>query len=218
MTEKYVWRHEPSFLSTSICKNMVFTLNEYHNRTKNNPFFVLSFSFIVGQVSISPTFYEQLFRAKDFRVTFLYLHCRFKLFWRKEIGEKAARKMLVKLTLAGLPPSRTLPFVCWPVSWRRHVVVGDLFPSPLISRLVGQAHENENDNANVVMFICSYFCYNCCLEIFVWGKQYSLLGIQISLSNNNNKKLLLVSGCHIFWRSKKPTFSFSIIPKIETAT
>ena len=50
------------------------------------------------QVSISPTFYEQLFRTKDFRAAFLYLHCRFKLFRRKEFGAKAARKMLVKLT------------------------------------------------------------------------------------------------------------------------
>ena len=49
-------------------------------------------------VSISPTSNEQLFRTKDFRAAFLYLHCRFKLFRRKEIGAKAARKMLVKLT------------------------------------------------------------------------------------------------------------------------
>ena len=54
--------------------------------------------FRLGQVSISPTFYEQLFRTKDFRAAFLYLHCRFKLFRRKEIGAKAAHKMLVKLT------------------------------------------------------------------------------------------------------------------------
>ena len=49
-------------------------------------------------VSISPTFYEQLFQTKGFRAAFLNLHCRFKLFWRKEFGAKAARKMLVKLT------------------------------------------------------------------------------------------------------------------------
>ena len=52
----------------------------------------------VYQVSILPTFYEQLFCTKDFRAAFMYLHCRFKLFRRKEIGAKAARKMLVKLT------------------------------------------------------------------------------------------------------------------------
>ena len=51
-----------------------------------------------NQVSISPTFYEQLFRTKDLRAAFLYLHCRFKLFRRKEIGAKAACKMLVKST------------------------------------------------------------------------------------------------------------------------
>ena len=51
-----------------------------------------------GKVSISPTFYERLFCTKVFRAAFLYLHCRFKLFRCKEIGAKAARKMLVKLT------------------------------------------------------------------------------------------------------------------------
>ena len=50
------------------------------------------------KVSISPTFYEQLFRMKVFWAAFLYLHCRFKLFWRLEIGAKAACKMLAKLT------------------------------------------------------------------------------------------------------------------------
>ena len=53
-------------------------------------------------VSISPTFYKQLFCTKDFRTAFLYLHCRFKLFQRKEIGAKAACKMLAKLTPAGV--------------------------------------------------------------------------------------------------------------------
>ena len=41
---------------------------------------------------------------KDFKAAFLYLHCRFKLFRGKEIGAKAARKMLVKLTLDGNKP------------------------------------------------------------------------------------------------------------------
>ena len=51
--------------------------------------------------SILPTIYEQLFCTKVFWAAFLYLHCRFKLFRRKEIGAKAARKMLVKLTPCG---------------------------------------------------------------------------------------------------------------------
>ena len=55
-------------------------------------------------MSISPTFYEQLFRTKDFRTAFLCLHCRFELFRRKEIGAKAARKMLVKLTADSSSP------------------------------------------------------------------------------------------------------------------
>ena len=50
------------------------------------------------QVSISPTFYKQLFCTKVFRAAFLYLHCRFVLFWHTEIGAKAAHKMSVKLT------------------------------------------------------------------------------------------------------------------------
>ena len=37
--------------------------------------------------------------TNNLQAAFLYLHCRFKLFWRNEIGAKAARKMLVKLTL-----------------------------------------------------------------------------------------------------------------------
>ena len=65
-----------------------------------------------NKVSISPTFYEQLFRTKDFRAAFLYLHCRFKLFWRKEIGAIAARKMLVKLTQGLLLNSVTSFFSC----------------------------------------------------------------------------------------------------------
>ncbi len=48
--------------------------------------------------SISSTFYARLFRANVSRETFLYLDLRFKLFWRKNIGAKAARRTLVKLT------------------------------------------------------------------------------------------------------------------------
>ena len=59
--------------------------------------------FVVQQtyfhMSISPTFYEQLFCTKVFRAAaFLYLNCWFILFWRKEIGAKTAYTMLVKLT------------------------------------------------------------------------------------------------------------------------
>ena len=61
------------------------------------------------QVSISPTFYEQLFCTKVFWAAFLYLHCRFVIFWCKEIGAKAARKMLVKLT-TGMPDDQCTQF------------------------------------------------------------------------------------------------------------
>ena len=53
-------------------------------------------------MSISPTVYEQLFRSKVFQAAFLYLQLRYVFFWRKEIGTKAGRKMLVKLTAGRL--------------------------------------------------------------------------------------------------------------------
>jgi hypothetical protein len=49
------------------------------------------------QVSISPTFYEQLFRTKFVLQAFLYL--MLYLFWSKKIGEKVTLKMLVKLAI-----------------------------------------------------------------------------------------------------------------------
>jgi hypothetical protein len=52
----------------------------------------------VVQVSISPTFYAQLFQTRAKQAAFLYLKFGFKRLLRKEIGRKAARKMLVKLT------------------------------------------------------------------------------------------------------------------------
>jgi len=50
------------------------------------------------QVSISATFYKQLFCTKVFCAAFLYLQFGFVIFWQKNISEKAARKTLVKLT------------------------------------------------------------------------------------------------------------------------
>ena len=51
-----------------------------------------------AEVSISPTFCEQLFHTKVFRAAFLYLQLQFVFFCCTEIDAKAARKMLVKLT------------------------------------------------------------------------------------------------------------------------
>ncbi len=48
--------------------------------------------------SISPTCYARLFQMKVLRKTFLFLDFRFVLFWRKNIGAKASRILLVKLT------------------------------------------------------------------------------------------------------------------------
>jgi hypothetical protein len=50
------------------------------------------------QVSISPIFYEQLFRMKVFCAAFMCLQFGFVIFWQKDFGAKAAHKMLVKLT------------------------------------------------------------------------------------------------------------------------
>jgi hypothetical protein len=50
------------------------------------------------QVSISPIFYEQLFRTKGFCAAFVCLEFEFVIFWWKDFGAKKAHKMLVKLT------------------------------------------------------------------------------------------------------------------------
>ncbi len=52
----------------------------------------------IRQVSISQTFEEQLFCAKVFLAAFFYLEFGFVIFCRKNIGTKAACKLLVKLT------------------------------------------------------------------------------------------------------------------------
>ncbi len=40
----------------------------------------------------------RLIGTKVLHADFLYLHLRFVLFWRKDIGAKASLRMLVKLT------------------------------------------------------------------------------------------------------------------------
>jgi Cyclin, N-terminal domain len=50
------------------------------------------------QVSISPIFYEQLLCTKGFCAAFMCLQSGFVIFWRKDLGAKAAHKMLVTLT------------------------------------------------------------------------------------------------------------------------
>jgi len=49
-------------------------------------------------ILISQTFYEHFLCTKVFGTAFLYLLFGFVDFWHKNIGAKAARKMLVKLT------------------------------------------------------------------------------------------------------------------------
>ncbi len=55
----------------------------------------------IHRVSISPTFYARLFRWKVLWESFLYIHFRLELFWRKNIGAKTAHRMSVKLTQGG---------------------------------------------------------------------------------------------------------------------
>jgi len=50
-------------------------------------------------VLISSTFYACLFCTKVFWAAFLWSQFGFEIFWRKNIGAKAAHKMLMKLTL-----------------------------------------------------------------------------------------------------------------------
>jgi len=52
-------------------------------------------------VSISPIFFEQLFRIKVFLANFYVLTIWVCNFWQKDFGAKAANKMLVKLTPGG---------------------------------------------------------------------------------------------------------------------
>jgi hypothetical protein len=49
-------------------------------------------------VSISPTFYEQLFHTKVICAAFMCVKFGFVIFWQKDFGANAAIKMLVKLT------------------------------------------------------------------------------------------------------------------------
>jgi len=50
------------------------------------------------KVLISPTFGEQFFAQNYITVAFLYLQFGFVIFWQKNIGAKASRKMFMKLT------------------------------------------------------------------------------------------------------------------------
>ena len=50
------------------------------------------------QVLISPSSYEQLLHTKVYFVASLFLQFVFVIFWQKEKGKSAARKMLVELT------------------------------------------------------------------------------------------------------------------------
>ncbi len=52
-------------------------------------------------LSISPTFYKQLFHTKVLCAPFMCLQFEFVIFWQKDFGTKAAHKMLVKLTPGG---------------------------------------------------------------------------------------------------------------------
>jgi len=50
-------------------------------------------------VSISLTFYFQLFPTKVLCAAFHSLQFGFEIFWQKNIGAKAAHKMFMKLTI-----------------------------------------------------------------------------------------------------------------------
>ena len=89
---------------------------------------------------------------KVFQAAFLYFHCRFVLFWRKEIGIKDARKMLVKLTEEGKSQKfwknkrLVLPLL---LRQSKHNAVGDASGSTLPNNLrhlqcVKQTHSEKD--------------------------------------------------------------------------
>ncbi len=106
-------------------------------------------------VSISPTFYARLFRTKVLREAFLYWNWRFLLFWRKNIGAKAARNILVKLT-----PRVFIFDIFWEDIINGHV--GVLFlhfileSIPMFSTYYTLMHFNEFFTLTMLLF----FCYN----------------------------------------------------------
>jgi len=53
---------------------------------------------LAGQVSITSTFYFQLFCMKVLCTVFLSLGLGFEFFWQNNIGAKASRFMSIKLT------------------------------------------------------------------------------------------------------------------------
>ena len=60
------------------------------------------------KVLISSIFYKQLFCANMFWATFLYIQLVLVYFWQRDIGAKAALKMIVKLsTRLLIPPQQT---------------------------------------------------------------------------------------------------------------
>jgi len=62
----------------------------------------------VDQVSISPTFYEQLFHTIVFLTVFMYLQFWFVIFMQKKIIAKVSHKMLMKLTTERHPMGKIL--------------------------------------------------------------------------------------------------------------
>jgi len=75
------------------------------------------FRTLIYQASISSTFYMWLFHTKVFCAAFLYLQFGFVIFWHKNIGAKAARKMLVKLTTGHLVSSTFSHWISIRPSW-----------------------------------------------------------------------------------------------------
>ncbi len=67
-------------------------------------------------VSISPMFYEQLFRMKVFCEAFMCLQFGFVIFWLKDFGAKAAHEILVKLTPSVFVLDEIFSLMKW-LSW-----------------------------------------------------------------------------------------------------
>ena len=109
------WPKYSRYLSNSLSWTHSFSLSVNSNTSRYNTFLfdcrfikktslcgANSFCVVRLKVSISPTFYKQIFCTK----VFVQLLCAYNLgvyfFWQNEIGAKAPCKMLVKLTVGGV--------------------------------------------------------------------------------------------------------------------
>ncbi len=85
--------------SNSVLRKKVESANQKMEEMTNQNNYLENLVLRYEQVSISSTFYASLLRTKVFCAAFLYLQFGFVIFLGKNIGAKAALKMLAKSTI-----------------------------------------------------------------------------------------------------------------------